>query len=294
MPITSKNPIFLVGCPRSGTTLLQSILAAHSQIASFPESHFFWHLTANRSRWRCKLGLVSVEAKTRLEEFLQELKQGEMHGEIPQYSLLQSSYVQAFVKILDTLTSQQAKALWLEKTPRHLHQISNIEKYLPESKFIHIIRRGEDVVASMYEVTQEHPSLWGGCRDIDECINRWKEDAEISLSHAQKPNHKLVRYEHLVSYTDSVIRDICAFMGVDFEESMLEKYGETAKQVSLKNESWKASVDSGIQSRNSGKFHQVFDARQREYITAKLTDFDWQKLEQAVSLPRELVNEVKA
>ncbi|MGL4503377.1 MAG: sulfotransferase family protein, partial [Planktothrix sp.] len=39
-----KNRIFLVGCPRSGTTLLQSLLAAHPQIASFPESHFFQSL----------------------------------------------------------------------------------------------------------------------------------------------------------------------------------------------------------------------------------------------------------
>lgn len=144
----------------------------------------------------------------------------------------------------------------------------------------------------MYEVTQQHPSLWGGPRDIDECINRWKEDAEISLSHGHKSNHKLVRYEHLVNYTNSVIKDLGHFIGVPFEEQMLEKYGTTAKQVSLKNEYWKASVDSGIQSRNHGKFQKVFDASQREYITERLAKFDWQTLDKLVDLPSELVNEV--
>ena len=39
--IKIKDRIFIVGCPRSGTTLLQSLLAAHPQIHSFPETHFF-------------------------------------------------------------------------------------------------------------------------------------------------------------------------------------------------------------------------------------------------------------
>ena len=41
--------IFLVGCPRSGTTLTQSLLAAHPMVASFPESHFFSHLLVHTS-----------------------------------------------------------------------------------------------------------------------------------------------------------------------------------------------------------------------------------------------------
>ncbi|NJL55543.1 sulfotransferase [bacterium] len=38
--MTACPPLFLVGCPRSGTTLLQSMLASHPQIASFPETKF--------------------------------------------------------------------------------------------------------------------------------------------------------------------------------------------------------------------------------------------------------------
>ena len=47
---------FIVSCPRSGTTLLQSLLAAHSDIHSFPESNFF-ALATPRNLWRRFLGL---------------------------------------------------------------------------------------------------------------------------------------------------------------------------------------------------------------------------------------------
>ena len=69
MQTAPKQRIFLVGCPRSGTTLLQSLLAAHPDITSFPESHFFRHLIDNRRWLHRTFGIASKRARTRKIKF---------------------------------------------------------------------------------------------------------------------------------------------------------------------------------------------------------------------------------
>lgn len=266
MSVSSKPGFFIVGCPRSGTTLLQSLLAAHSQVTSFPESHFFWHLTANRGLWRRKLNLASPQVEKRLREYLCELQREDLDYLIPCKSLSRRQYVKAFVKILDQLTKEQRKSVWIEKTPRHLYCIDDIQHFLPTSKFIHILRKGSDVVASLYEVTQKYPELWKGKRDVDTCIERWKKDIEISFGYSHEQNHILVRYEDLLADTPAAVLQICGFLNIRFEETMLESYKDAAQKVSLANEAWKRSVDRKIQEGNSEKFRSIFNQEQREHI----------------------------
>lgn len=292
MPTSSTRCIFLVGCPRSGTTLLQSLLTAHPQIVSFPESHFFLKLTANRSLWRRKLGSISPQLKPHLQSFFHELKHEEMQEYMPKFNLSLESHIGAFVKVLDILTAQEGRALWLEKTPRHLQHIECIERFLPDAKFIHIIRNGSDVVASLYEVTQKYPELWQGSRDIDTCISRWIGDVEISFNYLDSENHMLVRYEDLVEYTSPLLKQLCEFIGIDFVDVMLEKYGRAAKQISLSSEVWKDSVSDQIQNRNSEKFLKLFDSDQRRYITGKTAAVNSQVLETLSFFPN-LVSEEK-
>ena len=67
-----KERIFLVGCPRSGTTLLQSLLAANSKVLSFPETHFFGHLFYSRKLLSI-LGIANWRARLRWVQFLKEI-----------------------------------------------------------------------------------------------------------------------------------------------------------------------------------------------------------------------------
>ncbi|MGK7921572.1 MAG: sulfotransferase, partial [Trichodesmium sp.] len=193
-----KTRIFLVGCPRSGTTLLQSLLAAHPDIASFPESHVCPAIFLDRSPKRQKFRLVSKFAYGKLEKFLREISQEEMKQYLPKFGLFPSQYAYSFIKILDILTEQQNKTIWLEKTPGHIRYINYLEKWVKNVKFIHIIRNGADVVASLFEVTNQHPKVWSGGWNIDKCIQQWIEDVSLTQSHLSKSNHTLVEYEKLV------------------------------------------------------------------------------------------------
>lgn len=286
---TIQQRIFLVGCPRSGTTLLQSLLAAHPQIASFPESHFFKYLTPSRP-WMRSLGIASRWVQPRLKEFLQEIGQEIYISSLPKNAIFRHQYVKVFIEFLDTLTVQQNKTLWLEKTPEHLHYIDYIEKVVPGAKFIHIIRNGSDVVASLYEVTRKY-SHWGkviapqtqkssNAWEIDRCIHQWIQDTKMSYTQLNKPNHILVKYEQLVDDPYSILMKVCKFIEVEFSEELLKKYCTSAQQLILEREPWKLSVTQPIKSTNSTKFYSVFTEEQRQYILSKLRskmDFDCSK-----------------
>lgn len=267
-----KERFFLVGCPRSGTTLLQSLLTAHPQITSFPESHFFRHLIPDRNSKRYWLAIASRQAKPRFEAFLKEIDRENMSSYLPQFAIFQYQYIQAFFRILDTITKHQKKTIWIEKTPGHVNYIDYIEKQTRGVKFIHIIRNGADVVASLYEVTHKYPQVWHGAWDINKCIDRWVEDVQISLSYQNKPNHILIKYEELVHNPPLILSGICDFINIDFDQTMLDNYGISTKTVVLENEPWKTSVGDAINNRNGQKFHKLFSDQQKSYILQQLSE----------------------
>jgi hypothetical protein len=173
MKQTIAKRLFLVGCARSGTTLLQSMMGAHSQIATFPESHFFQRAVPGR-RWAKKMGLASRAAKTQLDQFLNESGYPEIHTSSFMMSLSLRQITSVFVNILDELTVNAGKSIWLEKTPGHLYHIDTIRRLVPDTKFIHLFRNGQDVVASMYCITRENKGAWGKPMEIEECIQWWE------------------------------------------------------------------------------------------------------------------------
>ena len=260
-----KGRFFLVGCPRSGTTLLQSLIVAHSQVASFPESKFFQKIIASRYIYR-QFNLASPVARRTFKRFFADIDQPELNSLLPWHAIFIPQYVNSFIKALDTLTLEQGKTYWLEKTPEHLRRINAIEKLVEEPKFIHIVRNGVSVVASLYEMTQKYPDVWGKPRELSQYVSRWHKDILITSSHLHKPNHLLVRYESLLSDPNVVLNEICRFLEISCEPSMLENRVNVASKLIRQREHWKQLVNENIRPPNLDKFYQIFDEEQQEYI----------------------------
>ena len=271
------SKIFIVGCPRSGTTLLQSILAAHPKVLSFPESHFFEDLTFRSAKWKYTfgiLGITPIRIRNRLRNFFHQIEY-EQHLKPAFYTVFRKQYCEYFVNIVDAFALQQNKLCWIEKTPENLHHIPLIEKLVPSAKFIHIVRNAKDVVASLYEVSRRYPDPWGGPWEIDACIDRWLKDINISYSYADEANHLIVFYEKLVSEdSHTVTSQLCDFCGVEYHKDMLTNYRDAAVQLITEKEPWKDSNVKGIKNRNEKKFSSNFDEEQRKYIVDRLKDTD--------------------
>lgn len=279
-----KGRIFLVGCPRSGTTLLQSLVAAHPQITSFPESKFFLRLVYPES-WRTRLGLTrigiaSARARPNLVQFLQDIGQQQMLKYLSPNIIFMEQYAKAFIKIIDELAIQQNKQFWLEKTPEHLHRIKYIEHFVPDAKFIHILRNGEDVVASLYEVSHKHPESWSGTWSLDKCINRWLKDVSISKEYQAKANHLIITYDAIIQDSELVLRQICSFLDIPFDKNIINSRCDAAKKIIRDRENWKQSVEGKIVNTSGVKFNKLFNVAQKKYIRKRLVSPDYQKIQQ--------------
>ena len=288
--------IFLVGCPRSGTTLLQSLISSHPSITSFPETKFFVSLVG-QERTRCfghkaqstkkrfrnsidnlilssgfLLPYFSKRAERRILNFLNELEHIELRDLYPKNSYSAREAVNGFLAVLDKLAIIEGKELWIEKTPDHLNYIDVIRKFVPTAKFIHLVRNGADTVASLRDASKKYPDKhWGNFYDdLDNCTDRWNISVQLSSKYIGKPNHFLVRYEKLIDCPEKTLKELCNFLGVDFHESMLQSQSRTTRKVIRSNEAWKENVGKPIYNANQQKFFQIFNDDERRYILRRL------------------------
>jgi peptidoglycan/xylan/chitin deacetylase (PgdA/CDA1 family) len=267
--------IFLVGAPRSGTTILQSLLAAHPEVISFPESKFFHYLLYEK---------FAVNLPSRLASFFRdEIKRPEF---LQNFDATQNKESKTgwFVGVLDSLAAEQNKSIWLEKTPEHIYFIEEIDRLVPDAKFIHILRNGMDTIASMYEATRSFNDLWGGVWDLEHCIERWKYAILTSYKYVNNPNHILVKYEELVDDKTKILDQVCNFLEIEYDAAMLINYKAKAANLSL-NLPWHKGIERDIQSTKVHKYHKIFN---RNEIQDILNHIKWINSEVAYKLKVEV------
>lgn len=268
-----ERRIFIVGVPRSGTTLLQSLLAAHSHIASFTESHFF-------SRHFSFLPALTVPVLTRnpaprVSAFL--IENDAFPGDAAHWfthhdrwrlrfkTLLPfqtRSVARRLLAVLDELALSRDSSTWVEKTPRHLRYIPFLERVssdVPAVRFIHLVREGLPVVASLHAASQN----WERPYDIETCIERWNRDVAFSLSRATAPNDHFVLYEELTTRTEPTLRRLFAELDLPWEAPILDHYGQIAAEVVTDSESWKADVGRPIRPAATDEQSLTGDEQQR-------------------------------
>ena len=259
--------IFIVGCPRSGTTLLQSMLAAHSQLHSFPETHF-WDYTVPENRFYRLLKIYSSFDKKIVYDFMRKYDLKTDVNMRPFY-FTTGGWSKALIKVLDSFTPTGVGG-WVEKTPRHLNYISHISAVCPDAYFIHMLREGKDVVASMYQVTQESPKQWGGARDINTCIARWQKDVKRSKQYLGDRQHLFLTYGELVSEKEKVLQRLSEKLNVTFQSKMIEEFSNEAENLIGNEEQWKQA---NVEGRKAGdKFSQIFTKEEQQYIIKAVAD----------------------
>lgn len=237
------QPAFVVGCPRSGTTLIQGMLAAHSAVYSPPETHFF-SIAYRRNALMRAVTWPALNARIALERFLNELGRPDLARRY-RVGLFDVRFARAFVGAMDELTREADKSVWVEKTPRHLHFIGPITQQIPEARFVHVVREGLAVARSLFRAADEYPGLWGGRRTPDDCVRRWNHDVQITRRFKDQTGHLVVRYEEAVNAPEQTARRMCEFLGVSYDAAMLQ--AETSfDRVVQDREAWKRNNQTPI------------------------------------------------
>jgi hypothetical protein len=229
------NPfVFIVGCARSGTTLLQRILNAHPQLAIVHETHWIPALFRNRTGLTPE-GMVTPELISHLlanERFRKRFcKAGIDRHELE--GLLNSRepvpYARFVSGIFDLYGQAHKKSLVGDKTPRYVQNIPVLHELWPGTLFLHLIRDGRDVclsainwkeraaaLADRFSTWVEHPlttaAVW------------WKWRVRLGREAGELLGRDLyceLRYEDLVSRPAEETARLCAFLGVPYDNNML-------------------------------------------------------------------------
>jgi hypothetical protein len=295
-PRAITGRLFVVGCARSGTTLLQSFLAAHPAILSFPETSVFGRLlNAGVMRsFRVEpsgLGAAADEAgpsrlgtlhrRTQMAyrhttALLDKLGRRDLEQLLPIRSKSAGQFADGFVGVLDRLALDRGKSWWVEKSPENIRFVPEILGLVPGARVVNILRDGRQNVAALYDMARQYPDWWWGkYRDLDAAIERWN----ICVRHTRLllpvPEVLLVRYERLVAETEAVVEEVCRFTGLPFSRDMIDRRAEAASTIMTAREPWKADVLTPMRSAPEDKFSKVFNDEQKAYIEARLERIDF-------------------
>ncbi len=188
------------------------------------------------------------------------------------------SLAKRFVSLFDAKTLAAGKRLWVEKTPGHVFHVPLINRFAPDAKFIHLIRDGKDVVASLWEVTHKHPQSWFGAWDLDQCIDYWNRAIDSSLKWSAHADHLVVDYERLTRDPQRESRRLCDFLGMAHCDEMTNQYSDTASNIVRPGEVWKSNINRAISNQHLCKYNTLFDDQQRQRIESVLATSTYDQL----------------
>jgi hypothetical protein len=219
------SEFFIVGCPRSGTTLLRRMLDSHSEIAVTPETHF----GANYVKKRDRFGVEGEPSARRalLDEFCRSAGFREMAIDESSFRARAEAdpkdpWLPLRIAMQDFGRLRKSTIVG-EKTPSHAVQITALSEAFPDARFLMLRRDPRAVVASWHRTT------WSK-RTSTEISEKWRHDSHAMRRAGRSlPGRCLeVRYEELVSDPTAVLKTICAFLGRAFDPSMLFYYERDA------------------------------------------------------------------
>ena len=237
--------LFIVGCPRSGTTLLQRITEAHSQIAMVPE--LFWVTDQVRSKGGLKLHEpVTKEIVTRLFEHKRFSLLGMDRNEFIELYKPGATFGEFVGSIFDLYGRKNQKKLVGNKTPDYVQNISELHQQWPSSRFVHLIRDGRDVCLSIlnWKKADRTTGRYSPYREdpVSTIALYWKRKVLLGRQAGRALNENLyseVFYESLILRAENECRALCEFLQIPYEQKMVRFYENRPDTEKARNtKSW--------------------------------------------------------
>ncbi len=229
----SRLPVpFVVGVPRSGTTLLRLLLDAHPRLAIPPETAFIPMLVREHGPGPLDPGRF-VELVAGFETW-------------PDFHLARETLASRLESVAGATLGDGLRAFYAlyaerrgkqrfgDKTPDYGLAIDSIAHLLPEARFLHIIRDPRAVAASVRH-------LWfSPSRNLSEIAADWVRRIQTTREQAgARASTYELRYEDLLADPESMLREICAFIDLDFDPQMLAAHHAAAARLDEHEGRWR-------------------------------------------------------
>lgn len=262
-PVERNGPVFIVGAPRSGTTLLQYRLRNHPRI-SLPtgESHFFMPLYRNQNSFGDLSRLDNVRAVlAAMYRQSQNFLETDLHGlKFELDSLAHELRAEGRRTVRDLIAGLfeknaqgEGKARWGDKTPYYVLHIPTLLEWFPDAQIVHLIRDGRDVALSLFGRQHDFRvyNAYHAAKYWQHYVERGHE-----LGSALDPHQYYeLRYEDLLAEPEDSMQNLCAFLG--------EEYFSTLFDVRpVENPGKTPLVHQPLKAENVGKWRQKMSAWQ--------------------------------
>ncbi len=233
-PTTSKqasNPfVFIGGCPRSGTTLLQRMLDNHPQLAVANDTHFIPRALRHTSKelYRAALGSQRIELTDAIVKNVREYHRfyrlGLSDYEFNQARARSTTYRELVAALFDEFARKQDKPFAGEKTPDYVRYVPLLHELFPIAKFVHIVRDGRDVALSLLNWAQPDKGPgrldWWNQDAIATSALWWQRFAGVEIESGDW--NATIRYEDLLDNATDVLEQVAEMLGLPFDHAMLQ------------------------------------------------------------------------
>jgi hypothetical protein len=251
-------PFFLIGNPRSGTTLLRLMLNSHSLITVPPECGFaVWLYDKYKNQSFANAETVNLF----IEDVIQTRKfetWGVSKEEIKEFTFSRKHccYSDIVSSIYYTYAQSRNKHPLLigDKNNFYISEISRIKEIFSNPKIVFIVRDGRDVALSYRELHNKTidsiyaPRLAYAIEDI---ANEWLINCN-SIINESYPQSILITYESLVASPKETLTYVCSFLEIEYEETMLAYYLNTDEPKEFLQ--WKPKILERPDSSNINRF----------------------------------------
>lgn len=240
--ISDRNHIFVVGAPRSGTTLVKQILSTHPRLR----------------------GPGYETAIFMFKDIFNFKFSGFKREEISALIQKSNDIVDFFDQFAEANLEKLGGERFVEKTPPHVLQLKFLIKHFPKAQFINIFRDGRDCYCS----AQKHPNIVQG-RSVENYATYWKKCIKSRLTKASNPQIFDIKYEELVANPGQIVPEIMNFLGEEFDPKQInpEYYSKNVAVNTHKshfnklskpiNGSSQGRWKSEMQANEIHRFHQI-------------------------------------
>lgn len=243
-PDADQSPVFIVGFPRSGTTLLEQMLDAHPRLQSMDERPFL-NILAGQLHG---IGIDVPEDLAKLgQRDCDELRKG--------YVLMGCEKI-----------ARRWDARLVDKNPLNMLWLPMLHRLFPHAKVILALRHPCDVIWSCYLQNFRSASLAAACRSLDHLAQAYVAAMQNWLHHAEvfHPDVLVSRYEDLVAEPSVHARRIAEFLALENSEAMLDFVARAQEKGFIKTPSYTQVIEP-INARGVGHWH-----RYRKYFEGVL------------------------
>lgn len=260
-PYLGHDLIFIVSLPRSGSTLLQRVLAGHPEVGASSEPWLLLHPAYGRRSTGILTEYDADWAALAVNEFLQNYTDGD------------SAYddgVRAFARVIYQNAMQRANASrFVDKTPRYVMILDDLLRWFPAAKFVFLLRHPLATLASIVN-TQINHDLTSLERFRNEVLHG--PQALIAGMEALGERASVVRYEQFVAAPEATMRSLCAELELEFQPGMLEYASTDAIKGRMQDRTGVGQHTRPVAGREAGWRQMLGDPQQLEFARGYLRE----------------------